>query len=92
MDGEEYVERNGNVGSDKHILKEMSMSTRLSCRVQEGRQMRYVLVLAFSLVLGVAEIVPAFADLGPRICQYHDGTIVQYGPGSCDPVPYWRDR
>lgn len=54
--------------------------------------MRCVLALVFTVVLGVAEMVPAFADDGTQLCQYLDGTIVHLGPGSCDSTPYWREH
>lgn len=53
--------------------------------------MRYALALLLALTLGIAVALPlAFAQDGPSVCRYRDGTVLNVEGWPCPQQPYWN--
>jgi hypothetical protein len=54
--------------------------------------MRYLFALLLALTVGTALAVgPALAQVGPLVCHYRDGTLLNVQGWEC-PQPYWPER
>ncbi len=54
--------------------------------------MRYVLAVLLALAMGVMTAVPAAVRAqvdGPSVCQYRDGTVLNFSGLPCPAQPFW---
>ena len=54
--------------------------------------MRYVLAMLLALAIGFTTAVPSLVRAqvnGPSVCQYQDGTVLNFRGSPCPSRPFW---